>query len=285
MIDKIILPGLLLIFCYSCKDKDDTGLLAEDRVLASYEDKKLFYSDVISHITEGLSSKDSQVMASNYIEKWLKDQIIIKEAKYQIADQSGINKITEAFRDDLLLLKFEEKLIQEKLDTFISDEELMAYYRSNKSRYKLESTIFRFIFLKANKPITDPKNLENLWKIQSPNNLQLLNLYCQNNAEICFLNPDRWYKWEEIKQYIPSNYLNESSIQEKSNRDFADFKYAYKIKFFEVVYPNQEPPLSFLRDQATQAILHQRKIGLLDKIKSELYEKELKNKKINLNNK
>ena len=113
----------------------------------------------------------------------------------------------------------------------------------------------------------------------------MLNVYCQNNADICFLNSDRWYKWEDIKQYIPSKFLNENNIHTGINRDFADFNYAYKMKFFEVVSPNEDPPLSFLRDQATQAILHERKILLLDKIKAELYEKELKNKKIIFANK
>lgn len=62
-----------------------------------------------------------------------------------------------------------------------------------------------------------------------------------------FLNPAKWYKWDEVKQHLPSKNLTENSIQAGISRDFADFNYAYKIKFFEVVHPNQDPPLSFLK--------------------------------------
>lgn len=287
MFDKryFLILGCILYFITSCKKSETAVTQVNDLILVRYGDKQLKYSDIIDHIAEEIHDRDSQQVVGNYIEKWLKDQIMMKEASVQIKDQAEIEKLTEGFRNDLFLLKFEEQLIREKLDTVISDEELIKYYKSNKSRYKLESTIFRFIFIKAIKPIADPKNLDNIWKNQNPRNLQMLNLYCQNNADICFLNPDKWYKWEEIKQYIPSKFLNENNIRARSSKDFADDDYAYKLKFFEVVEPNEDPPLSFLRDQATQAILHQRKILLLDRIKAELYEKELKNKKIIFTNK
>lgn len=271
-----------LLFLASCKNEDAKQIQEEDYVLVRYGDRQLLYSDISAQLGDEINQRDSQVLVGNYIDKWIKDQVMIREARDQIKDQAEIDKLTEDFRNDLYQLKYEEKLIAEKLDTLISDAELMEYYKSNKSRYKLESTIFRFIFIKANKPLADAKSLENIWKNQTSRNFQLLNIYCQNNAEICFLNPDRWYKWEEIKEYIPAKYLSEKNIQAGTSREFADFNFVYKMKFFEVVRPNQDPPLSFLREQATQAILHQRKIRLLDKIKSELYERELKNKKINI---
>jgi hypothetical protein len=287
MIDRpfLFINAVFFLLIISCKNTKTPVAQQDDPLLVSYADKQLKYSDVLEHVGVEINEQDSQMVVSNFIDGWIKDQVLIKEAKAQIKDQSEIDKLTEDFRNDLLLLKFEEQLIKSKLDTVISDQELIAYYQSNKSRYKLESTIFRFIFIKANKPIADPKNLENIWKTQNASNLQMLNIYCQNNADICFINPDRWYKWEEIKQYIPSKFLSENSIHGGTSKDFADVNYAYKIKFFEVVRPNQDPPLSFLREQATQAILHQRKIQLLDRIKAELYEQELKEKKIIFTNK
>lgn len=287
MIDRpfLLINVISFLLFLSCKNNNAPVVQPEDPLLVSYGDKHLKYSDVIAHVGVELNEEDSQMVIGNFIEGWVKDQVLIKEAKEQLKDQSEIEKLTEDFRNDLLLLKFEEQLIKNKLDTVISDQELIAYYQSNKSRYKLESTIFRFIFIKANKPVADPKSLETIWRNQNAGNLQMLNIYCQNNADICFLNPERWYKWEEIKQYIPSKFLSESNIHAGASRDFADFNYAYKMKFFEVVRPNQDPPLSFLREQATQAILHQRKILLLDQIKAELYEKELREKRIIFTNK
>lgn len=283
MFDKryFLVVGFIFYILSSCKKNEVAPVQPVDQLLAIYGDKQLKYSDIAILMGEMNPDRDSQQVVGNYTEKWIKEQIMIHEAKKNLKDLTKIEKLVEDFRNDMLTLTFEEQLIKEKLDTVISDGELIEFYKSNKSRYKLESIIFRFIFIKANKPIADPKNLEDIWKNQNSRSLQMLNLYCQNNADICFLNPDRWYKWEEIKQYFPSRLLSENQIHAGTNRDFADFNHAYKLKFFEVVKPNQEPPLAFLRDQATQAILHQRKIVLLDRIKADLYERELKNKRIN----
>jgi hypothetical protein len=287
MFDKkyVLYAGLIIILFTCCKKKESPVSTNNDVALVTYEGQELHYADITEHVAEEIHDRDSQQVVGNYIEKWIKEKIMIHEAKEQVSDKKEIDRLTEDFRNDLLLLKYEEQLIKQKLDTVISDEELLDYYKSNKSRYKLESTIFRFIFIKANKPLADAKNFETIWKNLNSRNLQMLNLYCQNNADICFLNPERWYKWEEIKQYIPAKFLNENNIHAGVNRDFADFEFVYRLNFFEVVRPNEEPPLSFLRDQATQAILHQRKISLLDKIKSDLYERELKSKKIIFTNK
>ncbi|MBK9726784.1 MAG: hypothetical protein WAR77_01695 [Saprospiraceae bacterium] len=284
---------LHFFYCYlflgfsiiGCKQSENSIQEGEDPVIIKYGGRTLYYSEVLENTISEIQSSDSAQIVTNYAEKWVKDQIMLNEANKQIGNQKEIELLTETFRNELLLLKFEEKLIREKLDTLISDQELSEYYNSNKSRYKLESTIFRFIFVKVNKPISDSRNLENLWKNLNNSNLQMLNLYCQNNADICFLNPAKWYKWDEVKQHLPSKNLTENSIQAGISRDFADFNYAYKIKFFEVVHPNQDPPLSFFKDQATQAILHKRKIKLLDQFKSNLYETELKSKRIQFLNK
>ncbi|MBK6859779.1 MAG: hypothetical protein IPK91_09315 [Saprospiraceae bacterium] len=269
----------------ACKKSADPTDDDANPVMIRYNDHELTRSELSEQAQQTFSPKDSIQLVNNFIEKWLKDQIMVKEARKQLTNQDEINQLTEKFRDELLQLKFEEKILREKLDTTISEQELLEYYRSNKAKYKLESTIFRFVLLKINKPVAESKTLENLWKNINQVNLQLLNLYCQNNADICYLNPQKWYKWDEVKQHLPSKFISENTIQSGITRDFADFNHSYRVRFYEVVRPNQEPPLSFFKDQATQAIFHQRKIKLLEKIKNELYESELKNKHIQFLNK
>lgn len=279
---KISLCATIGFGCSQKENKQDSG---QDTVIAKYGDQELRRSEIEDNSITELTTSDSLQVISNYTDKWLKEQILIKEAKSQLNHLKEIDELTEKFRNDLLLLKFEEKILKEKLDTVIPEKEMEEYYRSNKSRYKLESTIFRFVFLKLNKPVIDSRNLEFLWKNLNNANLQALNFYCQNHAEICFLNSQKWNKWDEIKQHIPSKILIEKNISAGSSMSFADFSHEYKIKFFEVVRPNQDPPLSFFKEQATQAILHKRKIVLIEQFKAQLYDRELKNKRIQFSNK
>lgn len=276
---------LFLLMVLGCKRDVPAGSVDSEQLLAQYNDKKLLQKDLMEVLPGDLHGDDSSQFVNNYIDRWLRDQIVIQEATRELGSSGDINKMVEEYRNELLLLRFEEKILAAKLDTAISDSELVQYYNSNKANYKLESTIFRFVMVKALKPVNDAKKLEQLFGNINPANIQALTRYCENNAEICFLNPERWYKWEEVQPYIPSKYITEKNIQAGLKRDFADFSHAFKIKFFEVVSPDEFPPLSFVRDQARQAILYQRKLRLLEKYKADLYDTELKNKRIQIFNK
>lgn len=278
-----IVLGLIFLLA-SCKDKNALPIQDADQILASYEDKKLRFKEIEESIPQPLQGSDSAQFINNYIDRWIKDQVLLKDATARLKDIKELNQLVDAYRDELMLVKYEEQLFQEKLDTTISDVELRQYYNSNKSKYKLESTIFRFVLLKINKPVADSKSLDKMWNKLNSSNTSQFKRYCDNNADLCFLNAAKWYKWEDISALIPSKYLSEHDLKSKLHRDFADFNYEYKIHFFEVVKPNEDPPLSFVRDQARQAILHQRKISLLESYRTELYEKDLKNMKIQILN-
>ncbi len=280
--------GMVMLACCllaACRRDVPPGSIDADLLIAQYGDKKLLQKDLMEVIPGEMHGNDSAQFVNNYIDRWLRDQILIQEATKELGSSGDITKMVDEYRNELLLLKFEDKILASKLDTSISDGELVQYYNSNKSKYKLESTIFRFVMVKALKPVNDANKLEQLFGNITPATIQALTRYCENNAEICFLNPERWYKWEEVQAYIPAKYMTEKNIQAGLKRDFADFNHAFKIKFFEVVSPDEDPPLSFVRDQARQAILHQRKIKLLEKYKADLYDRELKNKRIQIFNK
>ncbi|MCC6752730.1 MAG: hypothetical protein IT266_01970 [Saprospiraceae bacterium] len=282
----------LSVFYVSClalfaacgrKESPAGDAFSDNPLLAQYEGRKLHYQEIANDLPAGLQGKDSAQFFNSYVDRWLKDQVLLADAVSRLAEKREIEVLVDQYRDELMLMRYEDQLLKEKLDTAISREELEKYYQSNKSNYKLESTIFRFVMVKATKPVADSRKLDQLWASgYKTADLQGLRRYCDNNAEICFLNPGRWYKWEEIGRYIPSRFLSERNISGGMKRDFADFNYSYKIHFLEVVHPHEDPPLSFVADQAKRAILHERKRKLLEQHKTERYENELRNKRITI---
>ncbi|HEX5625151.1 MAG TPA: hypothetical protein VFX48_03965, partial [Saprospiraceae bacterium] len=159
-----------------CKSGEAVPDVAEDPLLVRYEDQELHFSDVQENTPFAIQSQDSAQIIAQYADRWIRERMMVKEAREKLGTSAEIDALTEKFREELQVMHYEEKLVREKLDTVISDEELMAYYKSNKSKYKLESTIFRFVFVKATKPVDDSKTLESLWKNLSSRNLQELNL-------------------------------------------------------------------------------------------------------------
>ncbi|MFZ1297334.1 MAG: hypothetical protein WAT16_04760, partial [Saprospiraceae bacterium] len=107
----------------ACKKSADPTDDTANPVMIRYNDHELTRSELSEQAQQAFSPKDSIQLVNNFIEKWLKDQIMVKEARKQLSNQDEINQLTEKFRDELLQLKFEEKILREKLDTTISEQE------------------------------------------------------------------------------------------------------------------------------------------------------------------
>lgn len=269
---------LLLCSCKESKPKKDTGDI-KDQIVATYKSNKLFYSDIEPMISSFTSSEDSTNLVSGAIDRWTKEVIFLEEAK-RVIDQNEILDLVEDYKNSLILDRFENKLITEKLDTLISDQELLKYYNSNKSEYKLDGPIIRMLFAKFSKPQKEQKMFEDLWSNPTNSNLLQLQKFCQNNAETSLLKPDKWQKWNDIQNNFPDRLISLNTLYKGMNRQFADFKYVYYTKVIDIVLPNQDPPLSFVKEQARESILHQRKINLINQFKIQFYENQLKQKNI-----
>ena len=156
----LIISTWVLLLC-SCKEtepkKDSRDI--KDQIVATYKSNKLFYSDIEPMISSFTSSEDSTNLVSGAIDRWTKEVIFLEEAK-RVIDQNEILDLVEDYKNSLILDRFENKLINEKLDTLISDQELLKYYNSNKSEYKLDGPIIRMLFAKFSKPQKEQKMFE-----------------------------------------------------------------------------------------------------------------------------
>ncbi|MDQ3142989.1 MAG: peptidylprolyl isomerase [Bacteroidota bacterium] len=278
-----LLVTIIGILCINTSCKKKTGSKADrGKPIAEYLGKSLYEKDLNFMLDYEISASDSLSLTSNYIDRWLKEEVLLAEASKNVSYHTEIEELTNNYRNSLLLHYYENKLLNEKLDTVVQDAEVSQYYESNKAEYKLESTILRCLFLKIRKPIEDQDQLNTWWKTPNGTNLQFLNKYCQNNAEKCYLQSEKWFKWSDIQNDLPTKYLIESTLWPGLIKEFADFKYHYFIRIFEVVRPNQDPPFSFVKEKATMEILYKRKQKFIQEYKNQLYERELKNKTIKI---
>ena len=276
---KIIVCIWISVCIFSCQSKNDTSITKDQgKKLASYKSTTLYQNDLIEQ--SAFKYEDSAAIPASEIESWLKNQILLDEAKSFIEDKSEIDKLVDDYKNSLYIHRYETKLIQEKLDSTIKDEELIKYYQSNKADYKLEDSYVRILFLKIPKKAKADKNIETWMKESTSVDLFHLRKFCDNIAEQCFLSPSTWIKWKDIQIHVPSKLINSNSLHRGLYREFADFEYSFFIKIIEVIKPNQEPPISYIKEKAMNTILHKRKLLLLDNIKRELYDKEVQNKNI-----
>lgn len=148
MRNKLAIGLICLLAFVSCQNsKNGNG----DRIVATVYDKTLYQSDLQSVLYEGISVNDSLVRTKAFIDNWIRRQLLIHQAENNI-DKSELNfsRQLEDYRNSLIIYKYESMLIEQNLDTVVSDEEIAAYIEDNSS-VDMDKESVRYIILNLRK--------------------------------------------------------------------------------------------------------------------------------------
>ena len=142
----LLLSLLILASCdfleFKNSDKDDATDL--ERPLASVGEIYLYPRDIVGLVPKGMTSQDSVDLIEQHIKGWIKKQLLIAEARKQFAfDEAELERRVLDYRYALMIHEFEKYNISRRLDTFISDEEINAYYKENIDNFELKQNIIR----------------------------------------------------------------------------------------------------------------------------------------------
>ena len=136
---------------------------SDDKVVAVVYDKVLHQSDLQDVLYEGVSYNDSLVKTKAFIDNWIRRQLVIHYAKNNM-DKSELDfsKQIEDYCNSLIIYKFESMLIEQKLDTVVSEEEIDKYIEENPP-LEVEKEAVRFIILNMRKKELVDKMYNNLY--------------------------------------------------------------------------------------------------------------------------
>ena len=266
---RLLLLSLICGCCFSCDFRSN----AKDELLAQVYGKRLYASEVAEVIPAGTTFEDSLLTQNAYVERWIKESVMMHEAERNIPADLEIDQLVKDYQSSLILHQFEKMVVENSLDTIIPDSELNAYYNEHKSQYILESTIVRCRFISVPSDINSDtlERLEALW--ESQDSLENLQHLCEQFASNFYLNDSLWYKLDLIQQEMPKGSINENAIRSNNNFRLSNDDNYYFLKIFEIKDKKEIAPLTYIEEQASKVILHKRKIALLDKLRDDLYDR------------
>jgi len=245
----------------------------EDVLLAQVFDKRLYASEVGSAIPAGMSHSDSILALNAYIERWTRESVMMHEAEKNIPADLKIDQLAKDYKASLIKHQYEKSVVESLLDTLISEEELEVYYEKNKSQYQLESTIVRCHLIKVARTADDQtlKEIEDKWESKKDSDFKDLISLSNKYATTYYLSDSIWYKLDLISQEMPPGSINERAIRNNKVFQLTNDDYYYFLKILEIKDKKEIAPLTFIQEQASRVILHQRKIALLEKLRNDLY--------------
>ena len=255
----------ILVVLMACARQYHTDI-PDDPVLARAYGNKLYLSEVTRIIPRNIQGTDSISMVSNYINKWVQKQIMIHNAKENLSpDEQDFTPQLEEYRNSLMLYKYERKLIDQYLDTLVSDDEILDYYRRNRDQFELKGNIVKFDYVKLPEKSRQLKDFRKLLKSKNLTDSVKLSDYCQKYSTDYWLAKD-WVYLQDLLENMPlypdneENFLRRTKYTETSDDDFV-----YLLRINDYKTKDSIPPLDFEKDNIRNIIINSRKLDLLEK--------------------
>ena len=257
-----------------------------EKQIAKINTSSLFASDISKIAQNGLSKTDSIAFYQSFISKWASNEVFYQQSlNYLSEEELDITKELETYKKELLSYRFQTKLINEKLDTTITELQIEDYYNANSQNFLLKNNIVKVLYVKT--PINVP-NIDKLKKLcfsTNPKDIEPLKNMCIQYANNYFMNDDTWLMFEDLKKEINQlKEVPEYNIQNGKTFEFTDATSYYFLKIIEVKSKNTLSPLAFEKSNIKNMLINQRKRNLITSIKKDFFDKAKTNKELEIYN-
>lgn len=223
----ILLLCLLSLCLSSCKQKDT--------VVAEAYHAKLYLSQLAAQIPDSFSPADSAQLAQILIEDWIKQQIILHEAKQALPLKSqNFEKEIDEYKNTLLVNTYFNFLTSDSGQFTVSDDELEQFIKKYESRYTVNREIIKINYVKTardSKLIKELKEL--LFDDRRTEEKQRIEELCADSIEY-FLEDNTWLYLDDIQNEFPIEIKNKESILSQNKYiETEDSDYHYLIVFLD----------------------------------------------------
>jgi len=239
----------------------------------------LYESDLKGAIPPGTLPKDSLVLTRNFIDNWVRQKLMVKQAVNNLAkDQMDFTKQLEDYQNSLIIYEYENALVKQKLDTIVTDVESRNYYDANQQNFLLKDHIVQIKYVKLPLKSSLQKQFKKLLSSDSQDDNNGLVELCEKNAVDYFLDDQTWLFFNDVLKQIPiRTYDPEEFLKKNRNVEVQDSMYQYLVCFRNFMIKENISPYSLEKQQIHDIILNKRKIELISRMQEDIYTKALKN--------
>lgn len=282
---KIFLLFGLFLAVFSC-DRPTEVAGDKGKVIARVNTANLYATELEHIAPQGLTRSDSAAFIQTFINKWAYNEVFYQQAvNYLSEEEADITKELEAYKKELLTYKFQSKLIEEKLDTNVTMNQIEEYYNTNSQNFLLKNNIVKVLYVKTPLNIPNLAKLKKLCYSTNPKDAEQLKSMCIQYANNYFMNDNTWLMFDDLKKEISQlNEIPEYNIQNGKIFEFTDATSFYFLKIMDVKSKNTLSPLNFEKNNIKNMLINQRKQLLINNIKKDFFDKAKTNKELEIYN-
>jgi len=270
---------LAFSFFWSCKYSKSEN---EQKVIASIYDEDFLYEDELARaIPAGFSAEDSANYAESYIDKWIRQKIMYKQAQYNLQENEEIQTKIENFKEKIYIHSYEQRLVSQKLSDEISDNDIYKYYEAHKEELALKDKIVKAYFVQISNEVSNKDKVLGWMKSNADYNIDKLKDYSYQFANKFFFG-EEWIKLYSLKAELPYSAEMANASLTSTPVSFSDSLFTYYVKIIEEIPPGEIPPLPYVHNIIKDILLQKKRKAMIMNIRNELYEQAIRENKIKI---
>lgn len=265
----LLLFGCFIFVFSSCKYFRNES---NEKPLARVYDQYLYVEELKGGMPSGISTEDSSQLAANFINNWVKQQLLIKKAELNLSEEKkDVQLQIDQYRNSLILYLYQEELVKQRLDTVVKQNELLTYYEENKQNFALKENILRAVYVKLDKQNKSVNKIRKWLKDEDTDSKNKLTEYCSTQALKFSLDELKWFKPDELAKETGIAQSKIEQIARSPNIYEIDQNDGYYIvKTLEYQLKDDISPLEFEVKNIRNIILNKRKMQLIEQLEKDV---------------
>jgi hypothetical protein len=257
-------------FIGSCANQSGT---TNEKPLARVYDTYLYPSHLKGVVASGVSTQDSLSIVHDFIEKWVRNQLLLNIAEVNLTEQEkDVAREIENYRSSLLIYAYQQSYLHMKLDTLVDETEMEAYYKENQANFILNEPMMKGLIIKL--PLNAPElhKVRQWYKSDNSEDLKQLEAYCFKNAAVYDHFNENWVNVNEVIRMIPADdkiLLN--TLKNSSCIEIKDQNYYYFVSARELAAEGTTTPYELVTNNIHSIILNKRKVRLINELETSIF--------------
>jgi hypothetical protein len=248
----------------------------EESKLSSYKEDYLTIEMVMLDMPDNVS--DSASYVSDYINKWLRNNVIVNKAKLYIDEnEESLVESVEQYKNNLLVYKYQKELIDNQFDTTVSKSDIQSYYDEYITDFVLHKDIVKARLIVLDKDALKKEEVEILISTDDIVSLNELMDICEMYAVNYFLNDSAWVYSSEFSQKLPITIKESNKILSRNNKThvFTDDNFIYLLYVKNHQIKGSKSPLTFVFNNIRLLLQNKNKIKFTNDIEDKLYQEAI----------
>ena len=278
MIKRAAHIAFLMLTSMSC------SLFNDDERVAKVGDHVLTMKELSGYIPNYLSAKDSALWADDYVKKWVQQELLLLKAQEKLsAEMKDVNKELEEYRNSLLIYRYKNLLIREKMDTIVSESAISEYYSGNRESFILNRNIVKAIFIKIPVQVSNPDNIKDLCLADAKEKQEKLTSYCMSYAKAYDRFNDQWVAADLVLNNLPDAVTDQNQFLERNRFiERTDMNYYYIVCVRDYRLAGQVSPVEYVKNDIRNLILSKQKMDFLKQIEKDTYQEGVNKNEVKL---